>query len=205
MRNIKFTKEDHMKDLADILQEPPIEGVHFVQQINTFRYTGVFGLISIALFIFAMFMSAKWRMNEIGLHAEADLIFAIEFFIAFAFMQYLILPIVHEFIHAFAYPRHAEKKIYIRNAHTYCEAKMGKCRYILMLLLPFFLLSILPFAPLMLLMPLLPGREVGMILMLILYSVFSCLLDMGSSWVILLFVPAKAKVFVRGKYLYWEE
>lgn len=89
MRNIKFTKEDHMKDLADILQEPPLENVHRVQQINTFRYTGSFGLISIALFIFAMFMSAKWRMNEIGLHAEADLIFAIEFFIAFAFMQYL--------------------------------------------------------------------------------------------------------------------
>lgn len=80
MLNIIFSKEDHTKELTDIQQELPLENAHFVQQINNFRYTGVFGLISIALFMFCMFISAKWRMNIIGIHGEVDLIFAIEFF-----------------------------------------------------------------------------------------------------------------------------
>lgn len=157
------------------------------------------------MIIVGMFISAKWRMSVIGIHMENDLVFAIEFAIAFAFMQFLILPIVHEFFHAIVYPRHMEKRIYTSNAHTYCEAKMSKCRTILMLLLPFFVLCVLPFATLMLIMPIIPGRETGVILMSILYSVFSCMFDFGASWVITFFVPAKVKVFVYGESLYWEE
>jgi hypothetical protein len=204
MLNIKFTKTDHTEDLADVLKEPPIENANRVKQINTFKYTGIAGLLSVALVIFGMIMIAKGRMDTLGISIKRDTVLIVEVIAGFAILQFLVLPFVHEFLHALVYPRNIPTTIYYKNSHTYSEAKMGKHRYILMLLMPHLLLCILPFVLLMLLMPVLPAREAAVALMLILYSDFTCLLDWGSAWVIAIFVPEKAKAYVHGKYLYWE-
>ena len=204
MLNIKFSKEDHRDGLADILRESPLENANQVKQINTFRYTGIAGILSVALIILGMIMIAKSRMEGLKIQIERDTIMIFELIGGFAILQFLILPFVHEFLHALMYSRDTPTTIYFKNSHTYSEAKMSKSRYILMLLTPHVFLCVLPFVLLMLLMPILPVREAIVVLMLILYSDFTCLLDWGSAWVIAIFVPAKAKTYVRGKYLYWE-
>lgn len=210
VRYVRCNYKDALNKTDVDKQELVDENIHCLTQVNSFVHKGISGIIAVILIILGMLIAAKWRLAQFDMKAPIikDVVFIIELISMLALTILVILPIVHEFLHAIVYPGHAEKIIYISShgvCYTYCEAKMSKGRMILMLILSLLTLCILPFAVLMLLVPVISAESIAIILMSILYMVFSSLHDIGSALVIAIHVPARASVFVQGRQLYWEK
>lgn len=151
VRYVRCNYKDALNKTDVDKQELVDENIHCLTQVNSFVHKGISGIIAVILIILGMLIAAKWRLAQFDMKAPIikDVVFIIELISMLALTILVILPIVHEFLHAIVYPGHAEKIIYISShgvCYTYCEAKMSKGRMILMLILPLLTLCILPFA-----------------------------------------------------------
>lgn len=135
---------------------------------------------------------------------ETNLKFSIEFIGVFA-VCFLILPLIHEIIHAFVYPAKADKKIWkLPSAYfVYCEAEMSRNRMVTVLAMPLVILGLFPFIAWIAFLSSLPGGLAYILLIADIYMIFLCISDIGAIWVTLRYVPKNAKVFSSGVHYYY--
>lgn len=117
---------------------------------------------------------------------------------------------IHELLHAFGYPKDAEKWIVLpkRNrlpCYIYCEAEVSKGRLIFIYLLPLIIMGLFPFAVLMWIAPSIPYIISVVLLPSLLYLVFIAAVDISHALMIATRkLPRGAKLFLRGDHLYYK-
>lgn len=114
---------------------------------------------------------------------------------------------VHEFIHAFLFPKKLKKQIYVHpesmTLFVYCEEIVSKTRFIVISLGPAFLLGILPFFLGLILAPVIPAQIMVALTLFTVVSFMGGLGDFVNAWNCVRQVPKDGKVFNRGFHSYW--
>ncbi|MBQ9536062.1 MAG: DUF3267 domain-containing protein [Clostridia bacterium] len=202
MFNIKFTKE-----LPSVLTEPnhsPVEDAHEVQYVPRMK---TLGFCTTGVLLLLMGFCGAWRIRQIPHEPLQRDLLCILLIISLA-IAFVPCPYIHELIHAFAYPKRAEKLIILSKGkgltcYIYCEAEVSRLRLILIYLLPLFLMGLLPFAILMWISPNIPYVISVSLLPSLLYLVFIASIDVSNALMIATRkLPRGAKLFLRGSHLY---
>lgn len=181
------------------------EGSVEILQAKSVRCRFIPELLITALIIGTVFFTGHTMIKHYDKPLpETDLKFCLEFIGVFA-VCFLMLPLIHELIHALVYPVKADKKIWRlpSSYFVYCEAEMNRNRMVLVLVMPLVLLGLLPFIAWMVFLSSLPGGLAYILLIADLYMIFLCISDIGAIWVTLRYVPKKAKVFSSGVHYYY--
>lgn len=207
MRNIKFNKEI-LKDEAQLksgrkLLSDDVE----VKQMGTLPHR----IIPAVLFTSIIITTAGWFGIFLLKHSdkpapEMDIFFALKLMAIFA-IYFIIFPYIHELIHGMCYPSQAVKNVWKRptSFFVYCEAQVSKKRMIAILIMPLFLLAVIPYIAWLWLLPELSATMAYILLIADLYIVFTCISDIGAVWVIAKYVPRNAEVFSRGFKFYYRK
>lgn len=121
----------------------------------------------------------------------------------------VIATYVHEYIHAFLFPKVAKKQIYVAPSmgalFVYSEDMISKIRFIIMALGPAFVLGILPYVIWFILVQFvyLPITVSVAIVLFCICMFFSAVGDITNVYNCIRQVPAGAKVFNHGFHTYW--
>ena len=140
---------------------------------------------------------------------EKQLEFGVSFVVAAVITLLLgqILTYVHEFIHAIFYPKEAEKDIWKDSSQgayfVYCDARVSKCKFIVLCLAPCVILGIVPFAIWYMIAPLLNVEWVIWIMVLTWMLTFMSMGDFANAYNAIKQVPKDAKIFNYGMHSYW--
>lgn len=163
-------------------------------------------MITIGIYLVMIFIGVKlFKSHQLDL--ETDVFFAIQFILVFAF-AFLIYPLIHEILHALAYPKKNIKTIWRLGQGlylTYCNARLKKQRFLWMLISPLVFLSFGQFLLLLVLNQFINNALLFSIYLEILYVVFTCISDIGAFYIVMKYVPSGAEVFMYGGELYYRQ
>ena len=114
---------------------------------------------------------------------------------------------VHEFIHAFLFPKNLKKQIYVHpesmTLFVYCEEMISKARFIVVSLGPAVVLGILPFLIGVIFAPVIPAQIMVAIMLFAVISYMGAMGDLVNAFNCIRQVPRDGKVFNRGYHSYW--
>jgi len=117
------------------------------------------------------------------------------------------LVCLHEYIHAFCYPKEAEKTIWRlrrKSAYfVYCDAELTKKQYIIQCLAPSVVLGIIPFLVWYKVVPFLAPEWAMWIMVMIWVMVFMSAGDFANAYNAMRQVPKGAVIFNHGMHTYW--
>ncbi len=114
---------------------------------------------------------------------------------------------VHEFIHAFLFPREAKKQIYVHpeswSLFVYCEDPISKARFITVCLGPAVILGLVPYITVMILAPVIPVAIMISVTAFALIEFCAALGDFVNAYNCIRQVPRDGRVFNHGYHSYW--
>ena len=200
MRNILFSKKE-FKEESQLTKERAIpDNAVEITQSGSIIHRLIPEFFVTAAFIASVFLSGISLIKSCDKPTpRTDFKFAVEA-ISVAFICFMVLPYVHEIIHALIYPAKAIKTIWKTSStyFVYCEA-------VLMLAMPLVILGFLPFVLWVIFIKSLSTELTYILLIADIYMIFTCLSDIGAIWITLRFVPKDAKVFSYGAHYYYRE
>ena len=207
MRNIVFSKERFTDESQLKSENNIIDNATEVVEAGSLMHRLLPEVIITAAFITVALFIGHFIIKLNGKAApETNIKFAVEAIGVFA-MCFLLLPYIHEFIHATLYPAKADKTVWKRQGSylVYCEAEVSRRRMVLILAMPLIVLGLLPFVVWMAVLPVLSAEMAYILLVADIYMIFICISDIGAIWVTLRFVPNDAKVFSYGLKYYYKQ
>lgn len=189
----QLIKDKKLPDGANIFKEPNTAMVAFLQGL-------IFAIPVVFLMIVILFFVSKNLNLDIKYNNNRFLICCL---ISFIFLY------IHEIIHAICFPIKDKKEIWMYTSQlslfVYSEAKVSKIRFIVINIMPAFLLGILPF-----IFSMIFAKFLGETLLLdfVTVCIINVLLAVGDYTNIfntIRQVPKNAKVFNHGFHSYWIE
>ncbi|MDE6426552.1 MAG: DUF3267 domain-containing protein [Ruminococcus sp.] len=207
MRNIVFSKEKFKEESQLKIGGTILDNAVEITQSHSIIHRLIPEFLITASVIAAVLFSGIFLIRACDKSTpQTDLKFAAEA-ISVVIICFIVLPYVHEIIHALMYPAKAEKTIW-KTSNTYfvyCEAEISRKRMVFMLIMPLIILGLLPFVLWIIFIQSLSAELAYIFLIADIYMIFTCLSDIGAIWITLRFVPQDAKVFSYGAHYYYRK
>lgn len=207
MRNIVFSKEKFKKESQLKSGKVILDGSVEITQSRSVIHRLIPEFLITASFIVTVLFSGIFLIIACDKPTpETDLKFATEA-ISVGIICFMVLPYVHEIIHALIYPVKAKKIIWKMSTSyfVYCEAEISRKRMIFMLITPLIILGLFPYVLWIIFIQPLSAELAYIFLIADIYIIFTCMSDIGAIWVTLRFVPRDAKVFSYGTHYYYRK
>lgn len=204
MYNIKF-----VNDFPSVFANPNSSQHSEAHEVRYVPYMKTIGFCTTGIIILFMAIVGSLRIRQIPHDPLQQSLLCVLLIISLA-VAFVPCAYIHELIHAFSYPKDAEKWIIVPKAnrltcYIYCEAAVSKVRLIFIYLLPLFIMGLFPFAILMWIAPSIPYIISVVLLPSLLYLVFIAAVDISHALMIATIkLPRGAKLFLRGSHLYYK-